>query len=167
MSCLSLLVALTPEQRTELEALPDGEDRYFYVDSLMETNDKEFWQELDKSWDALHRCLVKGTPGSEKLDTEWGTYPLNLAIIGGKEMSNDPRFLVMIVEPEQLGDLATALKGISDEQFADLYWTHCKDAWPEYGEEDLEYNLEYFHAMRDFYSRVAPTGRSVVFSADQ
>src|SRR5689334_22850974 len=69
MSCLGLLVALTAEQRAELEALPDGEDRYFYVDDLMETNGEEFFQELDKSWDALHRCLAKGTPGSEKLDT--------------------------------------------------------------------------------------------------
>ena len=65
-----------------------------------------------------------------------------------------------MIEPEQLGDLAAALNGISEEQFTDLYWTHCKDAWPEYGEEDLEYCREYFHAMRDFYSRIAPTGRS-------
>ena len=105
--------------------------------------------------------------GSKKLDTEWGAYPLNLAIIGGKWLSDDPGFIVTMVEPEQLGDLAAALIGISEEQFTDLYRTHCKDAWPEYGEEDLEYNREYFHAMREFYARVAPTGRSVVFSADQ
>jgi hypothetical protein len=167
MSCLGLLVALTAEQRAQLEALPDGEDRYFYVDSLMETSGEESYQELDKSWDALHRCLAKGTPGSKKLDTEWGAYPLNLAIIGGKWLSDDPGFIITMVEPEQLGDLAAALIGISEEQFTDLYRTHCKDAWPEYGEEDLEYNREYFHAMREFYARVAPTGRSVVFSADQ
>jgi hypothetical protein len=166
MSCLGSLVALTAEQRAKLEALPNGEERYFYVDSVTEEAGEEYWQYLDKSWDALHRCLAQGTPGSEKLDTEWGTYPLNLAIIGGKDLG-DPDWLVFLIEPGQIGDLTAALQEISEEAFTALYWKHCKDAWPEYGEEDLEFNLGYFEEMRDFFARVAPTGRAVVFTADQ
>ena len=167
MSCLGSLVALTAEQRAKLEALPNGEERYFYVDSVKEEAGEEFWQYLDKSWDALHRCLAQGTPGSEQLDTEWGTYPLNLAIIGGKEMSDDDNYIVSLIEPEQLPDIAAALKDITEEQFAALYWRHCEGAFPEYGEEDLEFSMEYFEEMRDFFARVAPTGRAVVFTADQ
>jgi len=167
MACRGGLVAITAEQRAQLEAIPNGDDRYFYIDSLLEEAGEEFNQELDKSWDALHRCLARGTPGSQKLDTEWGTYPLNLAILGGKDLSDDPGYLVFLIEPGQIGDLTAALQGISEERFAELYWKHCEGAWPEYGEEDLEYNLEYFEAMRDFFARVAPTGRAVVFTADQ
>src|SRR5882724_5552172 len=62
MSCLGSLVAITAEQRAELEALPNGEDRYFYVDDLKEGAGEEFWQYLDKAWDALHRCWPRVRP---------------------------------------------------------------------------------------------------------
>jgi hypothetical protein len=166
MSCLGSLVAITAEQRAALEALPSGEDRYFYVDDLKEEAGEAFWQYLDKAWDALHRCLAQGTPGSEQLDTEWETYPLNLAIIGGKDLS-EPDYLVFLIEPGQIRDLTAALQGISEERFSELYWTHCKGALPEYGEDDLDFILGYFEEMRDFFARVAPTGRAVVFAADQ
>ena len=167
MSCLGSHVAITAEQRARLEALPHGEDRYFFIDALREEVDEALQQDLDISWDAIHRCLAQGLPDSEKLDTEWGTYPLNHVILGGKDLSDDRNYLIFLVEPDQVRDLTAALQGITEERFAELYWTHCKGAWPEYGEEDLEFNWDYFQAMRDFFARAMPTGRAVVFTADQ
>ena len=166
MSCLGSHIAITAEQRAHLEALPNGEERYFYICDLEEL-DEESWQTLDKSWDAIHRCLAEGTPDSEMLDTEWGAYPLKLAILGGKHLGEQGEYLVHLIEPGQVRDLTAALQEITEERFAELYWKHCKGAYPEYGEEDLGYSWGYFEEMRDFFVRIAPSGRAVVFSADQ
>jgi hypothetical protein len=167
MACRGSHVAITAEQRKELEALPNAEDRYFYVEELSDVVGEGFWQDLDKAWDAIHRCLTKAPPNSEFLDSHAGEYPLKLCILGGKELGDDTDYIVHLIEPDELADVAAALQGITEGQFAELYWKHCKDAWPEYGETDLGYSWSYFEAMRDFFARVAPAGRAVVFSADQ
>lgn len=47
------------------------------------------------------------------------------------------------------------------------YFRHCKGAWPEYGEEDFEFMWGWFQPLRDYFTRMAGTGRSVIFTADQ
>jgi hypothetical protein len=168
MACRGGHVAITAEQRAQLEALPNGDDRYFFcVDEQWDAIGEEFRLDLDKAWDGIHRCLAQGTPNSRQLDTEWGTYPLNLPILGGKDLCDDPEYLVFLIEPAQIRDLNAAMREITEERFAQLYWKHCEGAWPEYGEEDLGYCWAYFQEMRDFFARVEPTGRTVVFTADQ
>jgi hypothetical protein len=166
MSCLGSHTVLTAEQRAQLEALPTGEDRYFYVMELHEELDDAFHQPTEKAWDAIHRCVTQLPPG-EMLDSEAGSYPLNLTILGGRTLSDDPNFIVQLIEPHQLQDLAQALAGISNERFAELYWQHCRDYALEFGADDLSYCLDYFEQLRDFMGRIAPMGRSVVFTADQ
>jgi hypothetical protein len=160
--------AITAEQRAHLEALPNGEERFFYLaDEIFEEVGEAFQQEMDKSWDSIHRCLTQSPPGAEMIYSEDGTYPLKLAILGGKDLSDDPSYIVTLIEPHQVPDLAQAMAGISRERFTELYWHHCRDYAPEFGEQDLEYSLEYFEYLRDFLARIAPTGRAVVFFADQ
>ena len=167
MACRGSLIALPPELRKELESRETGEERFFYVTDLPEVGE-EYWQDLDKSWDALHRCLTKAQPNTpDWLDEKAGEYPLNLCILGGKQLSDDDNYIINLVEPEQVADVAASLQSITQEEFTKLYWKHCEGAWPEYGEDDLGYSWAYFGAMRDFFKRVAPSGRSVVFSVDQ
>jgi hypothetical protein len=64
-------------------------------------------------------------------------------------------------------DLAAALKPIDKEWFSQKYWVHCKDAYPEYGEDDLGYTWAYFEELRDFIARMAGNGRSIIFTVDQ
>lgn len=167
MACRGMHSAITAEQRAHLEALPDGEERYFYLNDIYEELGDDYQQHMDKSWDAIHRCLTQSPPGEALLDTAAGSYPLKLAIIGGKELSQDPSYLLYLIEPNDVPVLAQAMAGISPERFAELYRHHCRGYAPEFGDEDLEYSFAYFEELRDFLARIAPTGRAVVFSADQ
>ncbi len=167
MACRGALIALPTELRKELEARETGEDRFFYVTDLPKVSE-EYWQDLDKAWDAIHRCLTKSPPNTpDSLDEKAGEYPLNLCILGGKQLSGDDSYIINLIESEQVSDVAAALQGITEEQFTELYRKHCEGAWPEYGEDDRGYSWAYFGAMRDFFKRVAPSGRPVIFSVDQ
>ncbi|MBM3566015.1 MAG: DUF1877 family protein [Alphaproteobacteria bacterium] len=64
-------------------------------------------------------------------------------------------------------DVAKALSAIDKTWMRERYFRHCKGAWPEYGEEDFEFMWGWFQPLRDYFTRMAGTGRSVIFTADQ
>ncbi len=184
MSALGVHFALTKEQYDHLLALPDDAARLNYVkEDIEDAWDTEFLQVTDHAWDAIHRCLsdwppntpyfyplpgVDPAPGVYALPEDHGTYPLKLCILGGRKLHDDEStYFIRLIEPNEVADLAAALKPIEKAWMREKYFTHCEGAWPEYGEEDFEYTWEYFELVRDFFQRIAPTGRAVIFTADQ
>ncbi len=161
--------ALTDEERGQLLSLSDDDARIDYVKDEIESKwDEKHLQQTDKAWDAIHRCLTDHAPGIEEVDKEAGTYPLKLCVLGGHKILDDETYYVIrLIEPDEVKDLAAALEGIDDQSMTDKYWTHCEGAWPEYGEEDLAYTLDYFDALKFFFKQMASTGRSVIFSVAQ
>ncbi len=168
----------------ELMALPEEERPFFLCDTIYgrrEFDVEANSQDVDKAWDALHRCLGEFPPdtpyfyddnwsdgGAWALPENYGRYPLKLAVLGGTRLyKKDNNWLVHLVEPAAVKDIAKALQQIDREELARRYWLHCRGAWPEYGEEDLEYTWDYFQLMRDFYYAMAEDDRWVVFVADQ
>lgn len=134
----------------------------------------------DKAWDAMHRCLSDWPPetpyfypvdpadGAFALPEDHGTLPLKLCVLGGRKvMDSEYSYFIRLVEPEEVDELVPALEKVDKPWMRDKYFTHCRGAWPEYGEEDFEYTWAYFEDVRDFYKRIRGTGRSVVFTADQ
>lgn len=161
-------IAISDGQRKQLESLASDEDRIEFVNELMEEWNDDLMCGTDKAWDAIHRCLTESPPNTENMSAEYGTYPLRLCIMGGKKLTtpNTTHFLYLI-EPHEVDDIAKALAPIDEASMKEKYRIHCRGAWPEYGEDDMEYTWEYFQAMRDFFVRVAGTGRAVIFNADQ
>ena len=184
MSCLGLHIALTAAQLQGLEALPHPQERIDHLEKLTEPWDEEFFQETDKAWDAIHRCLGEFPP-----DTEWfyqvpprlgpyalpenhGSYPLRWCILGGRrlvpdELPDKSNYFMRLIEPSEVIDIAKALPAIDKAWMREKYFHHCKGAWPEYGENDFEYTWEWFQPLRAYFIRMAGNGRSIVFSADQ
>jgi len=169
VACLGIHFALTDAQRTKLLALRSDEERIDYVkEDIEEGWDKEYACETDKAWDAIHRCLTEHPPQIEELKRDVGTYPLKLCVAGGRKLLDDEYdYIIRLIEPSEVADLAAALQPIDKDWLSARYWKHCEGAWPEYSEEDMEYTWEYFVYLRDFLTRIAPTGRSVIFSVDQ
>lgn len=173
--------ALTPEQEQGLLAQEDDASRVnFLIEEIGEAWDEANLQETDKAWDALHRCLSDWPPhtpwfyavdakyGSYDLPENHGAYPLKLCVLGGRKLMADERnYFMRLIEPAIVQDLARALPGIDRDWLHAKYIKHCEGAWPEYGEEDFEYTWNWFQHVRVFFTRVAPTGRSVIFTADQ
>lgn len=162
-------VAITDEQRKRLEGFETDEDKVEYVNELTEILDKKFYVFTEDAWDAIHRCLVQSPPETEETPTDCGTYPLRLCIMGGKKLTVGPDWAryMFLIEPNEVEDIAKALAPIDEAWINEKYRIHCRGCWPEYSEDDMHYTWEHFQGMRDFFNRVAGTGRAVVFDADQ
>lgn len=182
MSCLGRHYALKEAQCARLLACTDDDERIDYLhEELDETcEEDDSYVDTDKAWDAIHRCLGDFPPhtpyfypvdakyGGYALPEDHGSYPLKLAVLGGRRVTDDEsRYFVRLIEANEVGDLAEALKPITKGWMRERYFKNCEGAWPEYGEEDFEYTWAYFEDMRDFFRRIAPSGRSVIFTADQ
>ena len=169
MACRGVHFALTSDQRSKLLGLGNDEDRIDYVVEDIETAwDEAHLQQTDKAWDAIHRCLTDHPPGVPELDPTCGKYPLKLCILGGRQILDDEtNYIIRLIEPEEVRDLARALEPIDRDWMSKKYLTHCEGAWPAYGEEDMDYTWEWFSALKDFFRRAADSGRCVIFSVDQ
>lgn len=151
---LGVHFALTPEQRANLLAQPDDDARVRYMlESIEGAWDKENLQETDKAWIPIALSLAE--------------HPvLHQMILGGRSLSEGDQFILRLIEPDAVAAIAEALAEADDEWMTKAYHERCSDE-PEYGDEELEYMLHWFGRLREFFVRIAPTGRAVLFSADQ
>jgi len=160
-----------------LESLEAPRERDEYaMEEIGEKIEDEWFVETDKAWDAMHRCLGEFPPdtpymwpekeaGSWALPENHGSYPLKIAVLGGKALDeNRSDFFLRLIESEQLPDLVEAIDKIDEDDMRERYFKHCKGAWPEYGEEDFGYTWAYFEEVRDFFREMKDKGRAILFS---
>jgi hypothetical protein len=80
-------------------------------------------------------------------------------------------YIVALVLPEQVTDVAEALQAIDEAELEKRYWRINRDNYgfaPEQlCEEDLEYVQDWFAQLKPFYARAAVAGRAVIFTVDQ
>lgn len=163
---LGVHFALTDDQLAKLLSLKSTDARIEYIQEDIEEDwDEENLQETDKAWDAIHRCLTDHPPDTPELESDRGEYPLKLCVLGGEAVVEDSDgYTVRLVKADQVPDLVAALDPIDEKWLAGKYHACCKGAWPEYGEEDLEYTWENFIELREFFRRAAKKGRGVIFT---
>jgi hypothetical protein len=164
MACRGVLFAINQEQRANLlKAKFDSEVLSFVQDGIEEEWDEEHLVETDKAWDAIHRCLSDGS-----LYLNRGSAPLNLCILGGKDLHEKGNYIIALKEPSQVQEIARALAGISQDWMRKKYFEiDAEDFGPNFGEEDFEYTWAYFDDVKQFYAKAAAGGRSVIFTVDQ
>jgi hypothetical protein len=117
-----------------------------------------------KNWTLLHCCLSDGT-----FNPRGGSYPLNHAILGGQHLYQaDAGYTGVVVTPEQVRDVSTALDTVQDswlpERFRDLFGEEYKGGIPT---EDLEALTELLVGIRTFYRNAARDGHAVLFTTDE
>jgi hypothetical protein len=163
MSCRGVLFAIPPATVKRLLAAESEDDVMEIIEEVEEEWEAGFTAETDKAWDAIHRALSDGT-----LDADGGEYPLNRAILGGKQLDAGDDYIVSLVPKKEVPDVAKALAAIDEKDFRDRYERIVpKDYAPEYGPEDLEYSWSNFKDVKDLYARAAKAGRAVIFTVDQ
>lgn len=175
MSCLGNHFALTKEQEGHLLSLADGQARSEYiVEDIMEAWDEEFLAPSEKAWDAMHRTLTSYPDRTDGFDQDIvataGPEPLRLCVLGGRPLDSIHGDyidrIIRFVDAAKVPEIAKALTGITEEWFTSNYHVHCKGVHPEYGDDECQYTWDRFELVRDFYSRAAKAGRSVIFTAD-
>lgn len=163
MTSLGVLFALTAEQDERILEAVDDTEVLELVEEIEERWDQPWLVELDKAWDALHRCLSDGA-----LSSEGGEYPLAAAILGGEWRYDGDDYIVCYVSADEVRDVAEALGVVDDHWLRERY---ARLDFPDYqgvkSEDDLDYTAASLADLQDFYRRAAAAGRSVVFTVDQ
>lgn len=119
--------------------------------------------DVDKAWHGIHYLLTGVAWG--------GPEPLAWAVLGGEELGPDvgygpARFLT----PSQVQEISTALSRISKEWLASRFnpadmqqqQIYPETIWARDSSEALDYLLEYFQILRNFYSSASTRGDAVV-----
>lgn len=167
MACLGVLFSIDEKTVKKLKAFKTDEKRLEY---LQEEIEEVFFEqypekvaELDKSWDAIHRCLTDG-----KLEWENGEYPLNHVILGGELLYHEEDYIMSLKTPNQVQDIANIIDKVTEELLKAGYnKIDTTDYGFELTEADFIYTLDWFKDSIDFWKQAAKEKRYVLFTADQ
>jgi len=167
MGCLGVHFALTKDEAAHLRSLIDEQARLDYVHEVIEKNyfsrHPELKAESDKSWDAMHRTLADG-----EMSWDGGEYPLNHTVLAGELLYTGSDYIMSLKSPEQVCDIAAALRAITQEEFRRRYFAIDAERYgTPLDEEDFLYTWTWFQGVRSLYIRAAKEGRFVLFTADQ
>lgn len=179
MGCLAVLFALNEQEVEKLRSVPRKERAEYMHEEIEEIFfDKfpQYTQELDKSWDAMHRMLTDGN-----LSFENKCSPLCNVIFGGDPLYGITRESGEVVVPDEEDDEFMILKTPRQveevaEELSKLTRTACHEQYfrideEDYGyplsEEDFEYTWEWLEISMDFWKNAAREKRYVLFTVDR
>jgi hypothetical protein len=164
MACRGVLFALTGSQDEALVATRDDDEVGDFVEKLESEWDWDWLCEMDKAWDAMHRCFGDGT-------LEFGRpigSPLELVVLGGGHHYEGDDYVVARVPAADVAGVSAALDAIDQEWLRARYDAIDPDDYESaLNDQDFEYTWNYLQDVRTFYQNAAKAGRSVVFTVDQ
>jgi hypothetical protein len=156
MGCRGVLFAITKEEAERLRSARgnDADVLSIVQDEIEEAWDESFLCETDKAWDAIHRCLT-----NRKLSFDQSEFPRNLCILGGEQLHAGGDYIISLLTPAQVKEVADALQQYLKIDQQEYGFT--------FGEEDFDYTWDYFERVRDFYLKAASENRWTIFTVDQ
>lgn len=170
MSCRGVFFALTKEEEAKLLAAPSSDAAVEIItEEIEERWDRNWLVEMDKSWDAVHRCLGDGS-----LRTSQRSLAAK-AVLGGRQLSSRADWIISYLTADEVKQVADAIIRIDEPEFRRRYfglkkkflWFDRTQYEGPIGEEDFQYSWSNFEEMRLFFSKVAAAHRAIVFSVDQ
>ncbi|HMA36618.1 MAG TPA: DUF1877 family protein, partial [Chloroflexia bacterium] len=106
------------------------------------------------------------TDGQLAMDN--GSYPLKLCILGGRQLYIGEDYIVSLITPDQVRDVAQALTKIDRAMLRTHYFQiDPHDYGADLDEADFAYTWDWFEGLPAFYARAAAAQRAVIFTVDQ
>lgn len=103
-----------------------------------------------------------------RLEYGGGSYPLSHCVLGPRQLHQGDDYVVSLVLPKEVQDLAKALHSVTEEWFKEQYRVRVPaDYAPEYGDVDRDYTWDYFEEVRDLVAKAAERHRAMIFTVDQ
>ena len=170
MACRGVFFALTKEEEAKLLAAPDSDAVVEIITEEVEERwDREWLVEMDKSWDAVHRCLGDGSLRRSQSSLT------SKAVLGGRQLSTGADWIISYLAADEVKQVAIAIATIDQLEFRRRYFgLKKKFLWfdrTEYdgpiGEEDFDSSWSNFVDMRLFFAKAAAAHRPIIFSVDQ
>jgi len=164
MACRGVYFALIQHDVDRLRAQPSDAKRLEIIQEEIEAAwDEEWLCEVDKAWDAIHRCLTDGS-----LNPRAGSAPLNLCVLGGESIYAADDYLMHLLRPAEAREVADAIAPWDE---AKLRAGYARISERDYGvsksEDDFRYTWDWFSAVQQFFRKAADGGRWVLFTVDQ
>ena len=158
MGMVACFAAVDTVTANRLRSDPDALEEYLYPD---DDSEPENSVDVDKAWHGIHYLLTGEADG--------GSPPLAWAVLGGTEVGEDqgygsPRMLT----PEQVRAIADALPtedafkaafAPADMEAAQVY---PEVIWTRDGDEALDYLVENYRPMVEFYRAAAARGDGAI-----
>jgi hypothetical protein len=162
MAYRGVLFAITEDHAEKLRAArgDDGAVLSIVQDEIEEAWDEAHLCQTDKAWDAIHRCLTDGTLRD-------GKGPLGWCILGGEQLHQDEIYVVSLLTPEQVGQVAEALRPLTKEWMRERYFKIDQADYAMRSDEDFEYTWDWLQGVREYYAKTAAEGRWSMFTVDQ
>jgi hypothetical protein len=117
--------------------------------------------EMGTLWDPIHRCLTEG-----ELDPTAGDFPLNHAVLGGKQLHQSSDYTAVLIRPDMTRFIADALEELEEgetrKKFQSLGGTSYK------GPLDEKHFMEMWLKLQDlkvFFLAATENMEAVVFTA--
>ncbi|MGV3661972.1 MAG: DUF1877 family protein [Prosthecobacter sp.] len=146
MACRGSLLALTDADVSELVSLTaDGAAMMEFINGTLYIRCMNEWSvDLDKSWDAIHRCLTNGQMQPDV------TNPRGMCILGAQEIEPSDEWIVGLCFPENVQSVHEAIGNLGREWLSERYWNLPKEEYGVYmSEEDFEHTWDYFQAAKN------------------
>jgi hypothetical protein len=176
MGCLGVHFAITRRQMNKLldaslfsDLDPDERDEGVMelVEQIESAWNREELFETDKAWDPIHRCLTGDNTPRGKLNPTKGDYPLNLCVMGGEHLYMGGDYTVTLIEPEEVRDLARALKPITEEWMRERFFRlKAKATLYPIDCDQFEYVWSNFQGLPAFMAKAARKKRAMIFTVD-
>lgn len=157
-------IALAREHAKELFAIKDDEALRKFLDDLKARSDmKKSGRVLETgtTWDALHRCFTEG-----ELDPAGGEFPLNHAVLGGKQLYKGTDSTAVLIRPDMTRFIADALSELDQDELRPKFLAL---AGGTYGQPvDEKHFMQMWRMVQDlqvFFDAAAENLEAVVFTA--
>ncbi|WP_371503041.1 YfbM family protein [Kitasatospora sp. NBC_00374] len=163
MAARAVIFALDAQDAERFLACQDDDEVLELVVEVEGRWDLDHLVELDKSWDALHRCFTDGD-----LAFDNGDFPLSHAILGGVPLHESDDYIVCYVTADEVREVAAALEPLDSRWIGERFATLTFDAYQGTGDaEDIAYTQAFLPGLKDFYSTAAKSGRAAIFTVSQ
>ena len=156
--------ALSREHAKRLFAIKDDESLRQFLEELKSTPEMKKSGRilaLGTAWEAIHRCLTDG-----ELDPAGGEFPLNHAVLGGKQLHRGADSTAVLVRPDMTRFIADALEELTEDDIRAKFLSLNPQSYRQ--PIDEKHFMPVWIALltlKDFYTAAAENMEAVVFSA--
>jgi hypothetical protein len=157
-------IALGREHAKRLFGLKDDQAILKFLEELKSAPDmKKSGRLLDTgtTWDAIHRCLTEG-----ELDPAAGDFPLNHAVLGGKQLHHGSDYAAVLIRPDMTRFIADALGEIDEDGFRQKFFGLNGASYKQpIGEKEFIEVWLVLQNLKVFFEAAAENMEAVVFTA--
>jgi hypothetical protein len=157
-------IALARENAKTLFGLKDDASIRKFLDDLNAKPDmKKSGRLLDVGtlWDPIHRCLTEG-----ELDPAAGDFPLNTAVLGGKQLLQGKEYTAVLVRPDMTRFIADALGELEEDDVRKKFFALKGGSYQQ--PIDEKHFMEMWLRLQDlkiFFEAASENMEAVVFTA--